>query len=129
MPALVKNIVGAYECKIRIFYWISTFNSKVFLSFVDRMRELATYLPIVDPTWIFFVVLSIILFAPMLLSRLRIPAIVGMIFVDVVVCVDVEEKPPNAKTDITLHSKMPTTTKEMIKPYFLFTSPLHLSYT
>lgn len=49
------------------------------------MRELATYLPIVDPTWIFFVVLSIILFAPMFLTRLRIPAIVGMIFAGVLI--------------------------------------------
>ncbi len=40
---------------------------------------LTSYLPISDPTWIFFVVLSIILFAPMLLERLRIPSIVGMI--------------------------------------------------
>lgn len=43
------------------------------------------YFPIADPTWIFFVVLSIILFAPMLLERLRIPAIVGMIFAGVLV--------------------------------------------
>ena len=43
------------------------------------------YLPISDPTWIFFVVLSIILFAPMLLERLRIPAIVGMIFAGVLI--------------------------------------------
>ena len=43
------------------------------------------YFPIVDPTWIFFVVLSIILFAPMLLERLHIPAIVGMIFAGVLV--------------------------------------------
>lgn len=34
---------------------------------------------ITDPTWIFFVVLGIILFAPMLLERLRIPSVVGMI--------------------------------------------------
>ncbi|MBO5699745.1 MAG: cation:proton antiporter [Bacteroidaceae bacterium] len=42
-------------------------------------------LPITDPTWIFFVVLSIILFAPMLLERLRIPSIVGMIFAGVLI--------------------------------------------
>lgn len=35
--------------------------------------------PITDPTWIFFVVLGIILLAPMLFERLRIPSIVGMI--------------------------------------------------
>ncbi len=43
------------------------------------------YFPITDPTWIFFLVLSIILFAPMLLDRLRIPAIVGMIFAGVII--------------------------------------------
>ena len=38
----------------------------------DLMTDLTTYLPITDPTWIFFIVLSIILFAPMLLVRLKI---------------------------------------------------------
>ena len=42
-------------------------------------------LPITDPTWIFFVVLSVILFAPMLLERLRIPSIIGMITAGIVV--------------------------------------------
>lgn len=42
-------------------------------------------MPITDPTWIFFTVLAIILFAPMLLERLRIPSIVGMIFAGVLV--------------------------------------------
>ena len=36
-------------------------------------------LPITDPTWIFLLVLLIILFAPMVLGRLRIPHIIGMI--------------------------------------------------
>lgn len=49
------------------------------------MSDLAHYLPITDPTWIFFVVLSIILFAPMMLDRLRIPSIVGMIFAGVLI--------------------------------------------
>ncbi len=35
--------------------------------------------PITDPTWIFLLVLLIILFAPILLSKLRIPHIIGMI--------------------------------------------------
>ncbi len=34
---------------------------------------------ITDPTWIFFVVLCIILFAPLLLRRLRIPPVIGLI--------------------------------------------------
>lgn len=42
-------------------------------------------LPITDPTWIFFLVLIIILFAPILLNRLRIPHIIGMILAGVVV--------------------------------------------
>ena len=45
----------------------------------------ASYFPITDPTWIFFTVLSIILLAPMLLERLRIPAIIGMIFAGVLI--------------------------------------------
>lgn len=49
------------------------------------MAELAAYFPITDPTWIFFVVLSLILFAPMLLERLRIPSIVGLIFAGIVI--------------------------------------------
>lgn len=36
-------------------------------------------LPITDPTWIFFLVLVIILFAPLILSKLRIPHIIGLI--------------------------------------------------
>lgn len=50
------------------------------------MPEVITqHLPIADPTWIFFVVLSIILFAPMMLERLRIPSVVGMIFAGVLI--------------------------------------------
>ncbi len=45
----------------------------------------ASYFPITDPTWIFFVVLSVILFAPLLMERLRIPAIVGMIFAGILI--------------------------------------------
>lgn len=40
---------------------------------------------ITDPTWIFLIVLAIILFAPMLLERLRIPSIVGMIFAGILI--------------------------------------------
>ena len=42
-------------------------------------------LPIIDPTWIFLLVLLIILFAPMLLSKLRIPHIIGMILAGLVI--------------------------------------------
>ena len=42
-------------------------------------------LPITDPTWLFLLVLLIILFAPMVLGRLRIPHIIGMILAGVVI--------------------------------------------
>ena len=41
--------------------------------------------PITDPTWIFFLVLAIILFAPIILERLHIPHIIGMILAGVVI--------------------------------------------
>ena len=47
--------------------------------------KIAEYLPITDPTWIFFLVLVIILFAPIILERLRIPHIIGMILAGVVI--------------------------------------------
>lgn len=40
---------------------------------------------ITDPTWIFLIVMAIILIAPMMLDRLRIPSIVGMIFAGLLV--------------------------------------------
>lgn len=44
-----------------------------------------THLPITDPTWIFFLVLMIILFAPIVLGRLHIPHIIGMILAGVLI--------------------------------------------
>lgn len=43
------------------------------------------HLPVTDPTWIFFLVLVIILFAPIVLERLRIPHIIAMILAGVVI--------------------------------------------
>ena len=42
-------------------------------------------LPITDPTLIFFVVLLIILFAPIVMSKLRIPHIIGMVLAGVMI--------------------------------------------
>ena len=47
--------------------------------------DLSLQLPITDPTWVFFLVLIIILFAPMILGRLHIPHIIGMILAGVVI--------------------------------------------
>ena len=44
-----------------------------------NLTDIGIHLPITDPTWIFFLVLMIILFAPIILGRLRIPHIIGMI--------------------------------------------------
>lgn len=43
------------------------------------MPDLSHYFPITDPTIIFFVVLLIILFAPIIMGKLRIPHIIGMV--------------------------------------------------
>ena len=50
-----------------------------------ELFDLNIHFPVTDPTWIFFLVLSIILFAPMIWGRLRIPHIIGMILAGVVV--------------------------------------------
>ena len=50
-----------------------------------NLPDFGIHLPITDPTWIFFLVLMIILFAPILLGRLRIPHIIGMILAGVVI--------------------------------------------
>lgn len=42
-------------------------------------------LPIQDPTWIFFLVLLIILMAPLVFNRLRIPHLIGMILAGVLI--------------------------------------------
>lgn len=47
--------------------------------------DFSLQLPITDPTWIFFLVLAIILFAPILLDRLHIPHIIGMILAGVLI--------------------------------------------
>ena len=48
-------------------------------TFAVRMMHLSTYFPITSPTLIFFVVLMIILFAPIIMGKLRIPHIIGMV--------------------------------------------------
>lgn len=49
------------------------------------MTDLASYFPITDPTLIFFVVMLIILFAPIIMGKLRIPHIIGMVLAGVAV--------------------------------------------
>ena len=49
------------------------------------MPDLSSYLPISSPTMSFFIVLCIILFAPIIMGKLRIPHIVGMVLAGVAV--------------------------------------------
>ena len=49
------------------------------------MPDISPYFPITSPTMIFFVVLCIILFAPIIMGKLRIPHIVGMVLAGVAV--------------------------------------------
>ena len=49
------------------------------------MLYISHYFPITDPTLIFFVVLIIILFAPIIMGKLRIPHIIGMVLAGVLV--------------------------------------------
>ena len=49
------------------------------------MINIAQYFPITDPTLIFFVVLLIILFAPIIMGKLRIPHIIGMVLAGILV--------------------------------------------
>jgi Kef-type K+ transport system membrane component KefB len=49
------------------------------------MMHISQYFPITDPTWIFFLVLCIILFAPIIMGRLRIPHLIGMVLAGVLI--------------------------------------------
>lgn len=42
-------------------------------------------LPVTDPTWIFFIVLCIILFAPIVFGKLNVPHIIGMILAGILI--------------------------------------------
>ncbi len=53
-----------------------------FVPLCPKMNSVAL---ITDPTWIFFVVLCIILFAPLLLRRLRVPPVIGLILAGILV--------------------------------------------
>ena len=50
-----------------------------------NLLSFGIHFPITNPTWIFFLLLMIILFAPILLGRLRIPHIIGMILAGVAI--------------------------------------------
>lgn len=84
--AICMNRMRTMFCK-EIMYFAVACPAKFFL-FLHRKTQnvqlmdwpnITLNLPITDPTWIFLLVLLIILFAPILLTKLRIPHIIGMI--------------------------------------------------
>ncbi|KAA6337816.1 Na(+)/H(+)-K(+) antiporter [termite gut metagenome] len=52
---------------------------------MEWFNDMGLHLPITNPTWIFFLVLVIILFAPILLSKIHIPHIIGMILAGMII--------------------------------------------
>ncbi len=50
------------------------------------MNEASSHTALItDPTWVFFIVLAVILFAPLLLRRLRVPHIIGLMLAGVLI--------------------------------------------
>lgn len=73
---------------LRNFVWsIQKNDVSLHLQTKNRMPMLnfTHYFPITDPTLIFFVVLLIVLFAPIIMGKLRIPHIIGMVLAGIVV--------------------------------------------
>ena len=52
---------------------------------MTALLDLREHLPITNPTWMFFLVLCIILFAPVLLNKLKIPHLIGMILAGILI--------------------------------------------
>lgn len=52
---------------------------------MGQLFDFGIHFPITDPTWIFFLVLGIILFAPIVFGYLKVPHIIGMILAGVAI--------------------------------------------
>lgn len=64
------------------FQFLEPYNDSQTMKLLSDITQL---FPITNPTWIFLVVLVIILFAPLLFNRIRVPHLVGMILAGVLV--------------------------------------------
>ena len=64
------------------FQFLTHYHETITMKFIHDITHL---FPITNPTWIFLVVLAIILFAPLLFNRIRVPHLVGMILAGVLV--------------------------------------------
>lgn len=82
MPVAYINTVWTFIVILQTFLFLCIeFLKPQFMNLFDFNLTL----PITDPTWVFFLVLIIILFAPMILGRLHIPHIIGMILAGVLI--------------------------------------------
>lgn len=89
---MIIGNVSDCRAKVELFYGKTAENPNFFFPLqvntehvTQLLADISHYFPITDPTWIFFVVLCIILFAPMLLNRLHIPHIIGMVLAGILV--------------------------------------------
>ena len=67
------------------FNQLSTLINSQLSTLNSQLKKLFSCFPITDPTWVFFIVLCIILLAPMIMNRLHIPHIIGMVLAGVAV--------------------------------------------
>ena len=74
-----------YKLQITKNCQLSIVNYQLFRTFAVRMLNFDVYLPITSPTLIFCVVLLIILFAPIIMGKLRIPHIIGMVLAGILI--------------------------------------------
>ena len=82
MPMVICSIVfGICIKKTDFFLFLCLF----IRTFAVEMLYLTSYFPITSPTLIFFVVLLIILLAPIIMGKLRIPHIIGMVLAGVLI--------------------------------------------
>ena len=69
----------------RVYFFLVSHSHFFYVPLRLYMLHLSPYFPITDPTLIFFVVLLIILLAPIVMGKLRIPHIIGMVLAGIVI--------------------------------------------
>lgn len=76
--AVVKNLISGDKLLFLLYFCTKYATMSI-------LNDITHLFPITNPTWIFLVVLVIILFAPLVFNRIRVPHLVGMILAGVFV--------------------------------------------
>lgn len=76
--AVVKNLLSGDKLLFLLYFCTKYATMSI-------LNDITHLFPITNPTWIFLVVLVIILFAPLVFNRIRVPHLVGMILAGVFV--------------------------------------------